>query len=635
MLDDNSDLDPQMMEATGLAPGASDVTDIAPHDTDPAYSVVTYADGRNETMPTSQAKLLPMAPMGPPALEGPPPPPVGPGGNPDDAALTSVGDPLAQAPTEGQLVSGVQGAANGPGAGFQDLGVRMAPGAGPGTLPDAQPDPNAPVAPGDVAQPLGNDTITDTVSGTVNNTVGDPEQVAQDVSAGYSSAADDLDAQARGEQVARNVENQALLEQENAHKAQLEDDLHKAQIHTEESKKVVDAIEATPIEEDFYKDAPGRQVAAWVALALSGFLSGSTQGANPAMGQMMQALSNAQNRFIDNQRADKSSKLAKRTKLLGDAQAAEATLRMQYGKVVDDHAKTVAKQYGLDALPPAMSTAAAKLRVEGAEAAGKVQMFVQSRTEQRHAVERKPPTTQAPTNQAEAQLQTFLGPQYAKKHAEATDPKGTNLPGILVGAQRAEEIKAKLDKLAKDNGGQLPGEGITGGLGASTSAKVFGDQASKNVLEAKSLKEELKLAFKQSSTTSKYFDSEKEGQGLNDILNTGNWETSSKAIGSYAQRAKQAALSIADGVAPGRGKQYLDYLSGASKERPTMSGGGGGGGIRERVVQPAPAGGTTGEAPATRPLPPPAGKAPEANPGTGSQRGTYRRLRESKPDEPR
>ena len=628
--DPNDDLlDPAVAEATGLAPGASDVVSVTPHDVDPAYSMVEYADGRKETMPTSEASALPQAQpqIGPPPPMGPPPPPVG-AGNPD-AAEPPPGDPTRDAWLAQQQAAGFHGETPGnpfprdvsrykpPGA--PDSTLELAPGDGPGTLPSAQPDPNAPVAPGDAPTVAGGKYSTGV---TENETVADPGALMENTLGTADEVAGALDEQARGAQVATSVQNQAELEANEARQQQVQDDLHKAQIHTEEAQKVVDAIEATPIEEDFYKDAPGRQVAAWVALALSGFLSGSTQGANPAMAQMMQALQHAQDRFIDNQKASKTSKLALRTKQLGDAKVAEASMRMQMGKLFDDHAKIQAKQFGLDALPPAVSTVGAKMRVDAAQQANVVGMHVKRTTDERFERERQPA---APTNQAEQQLQGILGPQYAKKHQEATDPKGTNLPGILTGAQRAEQIKSRLDQLAAKHGGSLPGEGVTGTFGASTSAKVFGDQASKDVLEAQSLKEELKLAFKQSSTTSKYFDSEKEGQGLNDILNTGNWETSSKAVSSYVQRAKQAALSIADGVAPGRGPQYLQYLQGASTERasaptPKRSTG-------FKVEGASPAATPTGEAPAPRPLPT-AGSTP---PQTGSRPGTYVRQHKSRP----
>src|SRR6185503_3484100 len=438
-----------------------------------------------------------------------------------------------------------------------------------GELPAAQPDPNAPIvtAPG-TGGPTDPTATTESVGVTTNDTVTDPTQLAQDVPAAYNDIADTLDADAQARQDAAATQNQFELDQANAREQQLADDAHRAQIHTEEAQRVVKVIEDTPIEEDFYKDSPGRQVAAWVALALSGFLSGSTQGANPAMGQMMQALSAAQERFIANQRADKTSKLNKRMAELGDAKTAEASVRMQLGKVFEDRAKLQAKQVGLAELPPAVSTAGAQMRVKAAEASQAIGLHVQRRTDERFTQERRPlPTPAAPTNQAEQQLQSILGPQYAKKHQEATDPKGANLPGLLTGAKRAEQIASRLDQLARNNGGTLPGEGLTGEFGSATSAKIFNNQSSKDVLEARSLKEELKLAFKQSSSTSKFFDGVQEVKGLTDILETSNWETSSKAVRSYVQRAHQGALAVADGVAPGRGEAYLKYLEGASTPR--------------------------------------------------------------------
>src|SRR6185436_15870314 len=401
------ELDPSVLEATG-GPSVSgeQVVSITPDSVDPSYAMVEFADGRQETHPTSVAEDMPKVPA--PPMPGNVPYAAGmmPQSTGGEEPLVSVG--AGAAPTPESLVPGVQAAANGPGAGFQDLGVRVDTSGGPGTLPPAQPDPNAPAvaAPG-TGGPTDPTATTESVGVTTNDTVTDPNQLAQDVPAAYRDIADTLDADAQARQDAAATQNQFELDQANAREQQLADDAHRAQIHTEEAQRVVKVIEDTPIEEDFYKDSPGRQVAAWVALALSGFLSGSTQGANPAMGQMMQALSAAQERFIANQRADKTSKLNKRMAELGDAKTAEASVRMQLGKVFEDRAKLQAKQVGLAELPPAVSTAGAQMRVKAAEASQAIGLHVQRRTDERFTQERRPlPAPAAPTNQAEQQLQS-------------------------------------------------------------------------------------------------------------------------------------------------------------------------------------------------------------------------------------
>ncbi len=555
MLEADDTLDPAVAEATGQGPAVStnDVTDVKPHDVDPAWSVVTFADGRTETMPTAQASALPQAPVARPP--GNVPFAAGPGPQvADPNALTSVGAPGAL-PTQSDLVGGVQNP--GGGAGFQDLGVRVDTSGSPGQLPPAQVDPGAAVAaPGDASgsTPYGS---TDSVAQTTEQTVADPQQLAADVSGEYQGQAARLDAHAQGVQDAANAENRALLQNNEERQHQVADDLRKAQIHTEEAQKVVDAIESTPIEQDFFKDSPGRQVAAWLALATSGFLQGATKGANPALNQMMNALNGAQERFIANQKANKNSKLALRTRLLGDAQTAEASIRMQYGKLLDDHARTLAKQVGLDALPPAISTASASFQLKATEAKQQIGMHVERRTDERHAEERRaaPP---GPQFQGDRELQA-LGVDR-KAHAEAMDPKGANLGGMVQGAQRLAKIQSELEAIAKRHGGDLPSQNLVSwdSVGASKLAARMGSDSAKDQVRTRQLLEEAKLAFKQTINI-KSVDSENEGKNFNAMMDTGETSTTLQALRDKANETNQRAVATASGFS--RNPQgYLQFI---------------------------------------------------------------------------
>ena len=310
-LDPNDPLTPP-----GYAPPApvdtNQVSRIEPDSVDPSWARVYFADGREEVRPTAEAQALPQVPPPPPlggvtpggqydplqgsslALEGaaplPPPAPTGAGNPPtpgqtvagaSGTELKSVGEPGAAPPSAASLVAGVQSAANGPGAGFQDLGVNVNTAGGPGVLPPAQHDPGAVVvAPGGATAP----GATTGMTGVENTTYAqDPTQAGQAANAAYGDIASGLQATEANRLQADRAENAASLKANEAAQAAYNQQVRKAEIYTEESRKALKAVEDHPIEEDFFKDAPGRQAAAWIALALSGFLQGATKGANPAL----------------------------------------------------------------------------------------------------------------------------------------------------------------------------------------------------------------------------------------------------------------------------------------------------------------------------------------------------------------
>lgn len=633
-------LDPAVLAATGQAPGLDEppdgslVTAIDEDTNDPAWSRVTFADGRVENRPTAEALALPKAP--PEAPMGPPPPPAPVGaGNPPSPGfeLTPEQQAMTSATPETTLPSG---GAFSYGSGVETptgVNLELAP-ATPGVLPAPQVDPGAAVVSGEGAPP-GGPTRT-SVSETENQTVADPAAVAQNTLDTANRAADALDEQARGQQTAARVENQANLEANEARQREVEEDLRRAEIYTEEAQRVLQVVEDTPIEQDFYKDAPGRQVAAWVALALSGFLQGATKGANPALNQMMQAISHAQDRFIENQKANKNSKLALRTKALGDARVAEASMRMQLAKLYEDGAKLQARQYGLEALPPAISATGAQMRVRAAESAQQVGMFVQGRTERRFEQERQA----GPQFQGDRDL-AALGVDR-KAHADAMDSRGGNLGGMVQGAQRLARIQQELEAIAKRNGGQLPSQDTLSysTFGAAGLAARLGSDSGKDQVRTKQLMEEAKLAFKQTINI-KSVDSENEGKNFNAMMDSGETETTLQALRDKVAETNQRAVATASGYS--RNPQgYLQFVERTLSSNPGVQGAGAAparGGIpgEEVVAPPPPPAGDAGgaEGPARPPLAPLAAKAPEANLETGSRRGTYRRLRESKPGVPR
>lgn len=606
----------------GAPPDPNDVVSVTPHDVDPAYSMVEYVDGRKETLPTSEAQALPQAPpeapvatvgAGNPTFPGNVPFAGEPGPQATDPALLSVG-----APGPVDLVGNVQSAANGPGAGFQDLGVTMAPGDGPGHLPAAQVDPGAAVLPpADPSAPV--DPNKTTV--TTNETVANPAALMANTLGTADNQAGALDAQERGRQAAAKAENQSLLDSQTAQARQAHDDLVKAEIHTQAAQHVVDTIEATPIETDFFKDAPGRQVAGWVALALSGFLQGSTQGANPALNQMMQAMQGAQDRFIANQRESKNSKLALRTKALGDAKVAEASIRMQLAKVYDDHAKTQAKQLGLAQLPPAVSATGAQMRVGAAKDAQTVGMHVEQVTQREFEARKATPEYEGDRELRALGLASPGAKTPAEAHNLAMDPKGDNLGGMVQGAKRLERISSELDTIAKRHGGQLPNQNTVSwsSVGLAGAAGRMGSESAKDQIRAHQLIEEAKLAFKQTINI-KSVDSENEGKNFNAMMDTGETSTTLQALHDKAAETNQRAVLTASGYT--RNPQaYLKFIERTASSNPGVGDAGAPPtpkrttGYREPQAATVDTGSNTGGGPATPPLPPT--QSPSASaPGT-------------------
>lgn len=629
-------LDPAVLATTGQAPEAHQVKSVEPHATDPAWSVVTYIDGRTETLPTAQASALPQAPPELPAvtvgagnpttpvqpqadefagLDGPAPAPTGaaayPGGQyPEGFSPVAPLVPDGSATPAGPL-SYTTGDAYRP-AGTPPAGGTLPPGAD-NTLPPARIDPGATIVPPDPNAPPPGPDERDV---TTNQTVADPAALMANTLSTADEQAARLDEQERGKQVAASVQNTAEMQAKAREAGQQWQDAQLARIHTEEAKKAVDIVEATPIETDFFKGSPGRQVAAWVALATSGFLQGATRGANPALNQMMQSLAQAQDRFIENQKQDKASKLNIRVKAFGDARVAEASMRMQLGKVYNDYAMLQAKQFGLDALPPAVSTAGAKMQVDAAQSAQTVGMHVNQVTQEKFK------ELQAhPEYAAAHELATLLGPNAEKKHAHAMDPtaSGLDLPGKIGVADSLQSIKKELGDIAARHGGDLPQQNAISydTMGVAPLAARMGSKDAEDQVEGRRLLEKLKLMVS-SSGSSKLYDSEGDQKRLNKTLDTGTTAETMRAVDEMLDKANRNAVGTAAGVSHNP-QGYIDFVRRTLGSNPGVArpAPGAGAGLRsEQVVSPAPAAATTGGGPATPPLPPLTTSPSASAPGT-------------------
>jgi hypothetical protein len=629
---------PTSMEELGLYGEQPDrkVSQVTPDEVDPSFSQVTFNDGTTETMPSSQASALPAEP--PPmtpqdmALAGAPAPM-------DPAALAATGQPPAgpgytvtapgAVPTEQSLLAGVNAASNPPlptpdHTGLQGAAMHVGDGS-------ARVDPNAEiVAPGspggfgDFSRTTGEDvTNTETVddAATLQGRVGDAyDQEAEAArlhdEMGYASRRDSLDTE---------------LDARDAQEAQLRQQMRQAELEREEHEKVVKAMEATPIDEDgFWSESPGRAAGAWIALALSGFLQGATRGQNPALNQMVQALNHAQDRYVDNQQKNRASALSTRMKLMGDKQNAIDSMKLQLSGVMEKRIMLDAQREGLQP-PPSLATYLAQGGVKRAEAQNAIGQRVAHSATIRSQEEQRATAATGPVRRGDLVLQQLgVAP---KAHADAMDPKGLNLGGVVAGADRLQTISKALEAVAARNGGALPSQGTASWtqLGLAPLAARLGIKNAEEQVNTKQLLEEAKLAYKQ-TVNIKSIDSENEGRSFNAIMDSGEGQTTIAAVKARAEMANQSAISIASGVT--RDTQgYIDFVRSTQAGVPGVTKGQQPRGLK-RVSGPDEAATVkqAGGAPAPGPLAPaaeptsPGGRVP-ATLGTAFARGTYRRLR--------
>jgi hypothetical protein len=436
----------------------------------------------------------------------------------------------------------------------------------------------------------------------------------------------------------------AEIEAREAQEAALRLQQRQKELEVKEHQRVIQAIEKTPIDEDgFWQESPGRNAAAWIALGLSGFLQGATKGQNPALNQMVQALNHAQDRWLQNQQKSREGVFRARERLLGDAETTRNSLSMQLSGVLDKKITAEAQRAGLP-VPPGIETYRASLAVKRAEAQNAIgQRVVSTATEQAQREQRATPAT-GPVRRGDQVLQ-HLG-VAPKAHADAMDPKGLNLGGVVGGAERLGVVGKALEKIAARHGGSLPNQETVSwsSLGLASQAARWGLGGGKDEISVKQLLEEAKLAYKQ-TVNIKSIDSENEGKNFNAIMDSGEGMSTIEAVRTRARIANENAVGVASGVT--RDPQgYIDFVRGTLHNNQGVEKGtqpasfrpvGHGGGATPGQQAQETAGG--GPAPSA-PLVPPgaatslAAKAPETL-TTGSRPGTYQRLRGLKPVGPR
>lgn len=622
----------------------------------PGWAEVSFSDGRKQTLPVEQVKELPQtAPAAPAPVYGgdaagfgAPPPAVDPAAqNPLAQQWDAAGrDPLVQATEAGMAAPGYQAPASAlPGAGQNGAGM---PG-GVSTLPGAQVDPMAQiVSPGGVGGEMVPSSQSASESTTTSTTVDDPNVME----ARLASAAD-ADAQARRQRDldaygAKTAGYDVGLEGVEREAAEARRAQRQAELEVGEHTKFIKAMEATPIDEDgFWSESPGRKAAAWIALGLSGFLQGATRGQNPALAQMTQALNHAQDRWVQNQQRNRESVLSRREKLMGNAQNARDSVTMQLRGLMSKKIDLESGRAGVP-VPPGLETYRAESAMKVAEAQNAIGSRISQQATRQSTEEARASAPTGPVRRGDLVLQ-HLGVDR-KAHADAMDPKGLNLGGVVGGASRLQVVEQALAKVAAKYGNSLPSQETVSwsSLGLAPQAARLGMDRGRDEVSVKQLLEEAKLAYKQ-TVNIKSIDSENEGKNFNLIMDSGEGQSTLDAIRARASIANENALSVASGVT--RDPQaYLEFVRGQQQNNPGVTKEREGFASRptgyrvpgaEQGAVEQTTGGAAGGGPApSAPLAGPPGAQPPTAPGlatstTGSLRGSYRRLRESKLPVPR
>jgi hypothetical protein len=663
----------------GLPPDAT-VDSVEEDPGNPGWAFVRFSDGRESTLPTETAMSMPQTPPAydpatgavPPGSYGeigPPPPPAGgpmgfgaapelppeapPGAPPVPAGFEPVPavDPSARPGVVPAGPNVARGDSFRPEGAVPGSSLSMdAATVGSGTSQFPADGGNAaivqPATPGGFA-PF---STTEGETRSATKTVDDPatmqsrlaEATQADAEGAYARDLAAYDASVG----AKHTAAAGLMEQE----AELKRQRREHELLQQQHAKFIEGIEKNPIDEDgFWTAQPGRRAAAWVALALSGFLQGASRGANPMLNQMMGAFQNAQSSWMQNQRAERDSVLKRRTAAMGDERAAISSLDMQLNGIMTKYVQLQADAAGVPP-PPALSTYVAERQLKMAQSQNQIGQIAKETVQNTIQSEQRATPAQPALRRGDVVLRE-LG-MDEKKIQSAWDPNDGNVPGAVQAATKLESIAEELKAIRAKYEGSLPQQALFSynTFGAAPFAGRLGSEAAQDQVRAKALMLEAQQMVKQSAGTTKLFDSNQERDDLIKTLDTGEPDTTMRAIEAINARANENAIAAAQrytrdpqglinfiresrgetrGVDPGDSPVVSRVLKRGAPAQPGQA--------------PAAPGGADAAAPLAPPsdgAPPPGTPAPPSGPGpatptTASLRGTYRALRASRLNAPR
>lgn len=565
-------------------------TNFTPDESDPSWGTATDEGGQEHvvTATFAEANMAPMGPPEPTLTMNPNAAPL-PSEIPLDQGLAAMAPPpeapaMAPAepvtlPTEVDLVNAARGAAPGT-PGFVDSRTQMTP-LGDTADPNGRIDPGAqPLEPAGGGMALAGGSQTQGVQSTER--YADPVERAEATGQAYDQLAEAEKQRAEAEHRARLAENAKLLQATSAREEQLQREQRRAQLEVENQQKLVKAMEDTPIDENaFWNEAPGRKAAAWIALALSGFLQGVTKGQNPALNQMMGALNDAVNRHVQTQRANKDSQLRIRERMLGDSQTALRSVEMQLLPLIEKRATLEAQKAGLAELPPALSTAAAKLAVDREGKKNEILMQTKELSTRQEQQEFKA-VQASPRYQADRELLQIGVPR--ERYDQLVNKEGYGEQ--VTAADRLREIKAELDEIAKRNGGTLPNQQTIRLRGPAKEFWARQDWAdgftdAKDQVKSEQLLQEALGMLK--SGNMRIYDNVKEAEAVEKRLNSGETSTTLSALDGMFQQANKNVIARASGVT-GNPQALIDFVRRTQKTNPGVDAPAGG----AKAYQPPP-----------------------------------------------
>lgn len=612
-------IDPYAAPAAPPAPPDATVDSIVYDETTPGWVEVSFSDGSPpKTMPAEEAEALPKtAAAGGPApydaTFGPPPDAVPPPGAPNALAQqweAAGQDPFVQAAESHVAPPGFTAPPGRPTNPAAPAAPALRPGEGVGTGAP-QPSMSEIVAPGSPGGAMAPAETTLESSQTTTEYAEAPEAAQARTTEAYAGAAEAAWVKDWNEYQAKYGQNIAAEFGTRAQREQVERLQLQARAEREAQERIVKAMDDTPINpDDFWNKSPGRSVAAWIAMALSGFLQGVTRGQNPALNQMTSALNAAQDRWLANARAERGGQYARREAAIRDARATEDSYRMQLSGLLSKEFDLRAQRAGIP-VPPGLETYRKAQGVQAAEAMTRIGQVARGQATESVQQTLKAQAATGPVTRFDAERRA-IGVDD-KKHQEAMSPS-VDLGGKVRAADEMRGIYQALSKIAAENGGQLPAQGTLSltklGLAPMAARLGLSDQVTTT-----QLLNQAALSYIAAIGNIKGLDSNVERERFETILNSGEASSTLRAIQERADFAEQSAVSTASGYAGGNAKRYVDLLRAQQSEA-------GSGGAAPVGFQPLGVRREGGTAPAGAPLPPAAAKATT---------GTYVRLKDRPP----
>lgn len=526
----------------------------APTD-DPGFVIATTEDGTEERIPTQVAEENLMAPAPAPAQP-----------SLVQAPLTSeLGEPLDQPPQAfGQ-----------PSAPAQPQSVLPQPET---SLPDPGPDPNS-AFPGVAAQPAGTvPQVTETTSREYPAESVDVRQertqtASEQAEAGEVAAAE---GKIRGVGAGLAAGQGALAPRETEQRNIIDT----ATIKRDHEQKMLDAIEATPLDEQGFWADTGRTATALFALAMSGFVQGVRGGENTAL----RILDTSLDRHIRNQINQKNSAIRRRERAIGSLDAAVNSARAQLSGVLDKKLDLVMQQSAASAEGnAAVQGIRARHAAIRADALNKLGAEVDTRTQrsaQEVATKAKPAVTSF-----EQRLQSMGQDLENWGNFTSNAPGKGDVITKINNADRLDENAAALQALADVNGGVLPSkEAIT--LDRIPFIRNFrarlGDDSSIAALTEDQILNRALLALRQSIGNSKLVDSNTDAASVRMTFDTPLTSQTLQGVRDLAEQAHQGVNQVASQYGRGREAEMI-ALARERSERSRL----GSTELKERVVSPA------------------------------------------------